>query len=123
MGSKVLATKNCVVCGREFNWRKKWERNWDSIKFCSDACRRSAKTLDDHYEKAILNLLNQRARGATICPSEVLAADQKQNKSEMEKVRQAARRLVHDGQIEITQKGHVVDPSEFCGPIRLKMKN
>jgi hypothetical protein len=21
-------------------WRKRWERNWDEVKYCSDACRR-----------------------------------------------------------------------------------
>ncbi|MEI6155910.1 MAG: DUF2256 domain-containing protein [bacterium] len=32
--------KICVVCGRPFQWRKRWERVWDEVKFCSDACRR-----------------------------------------------------------------------------------
>ena len=34
-----LPTKPCVVCGRPFTWRKKWEKVWDEVKFCSDACR------------------------------------------------------------------------------------
>ncbi|WBO24668.1 DUF2256 domain-containing protein [Sphingomonas abietis] len=38
-----LPTKTCVVCGRPFAWRKKWERDWDNVKFCSDRCRTSAK--------------------------------------------------------------------------------
>jgi hypothetical protein len=21
-------------------WRKRWAKNWDDVKFCSDACRR-----------------------------------------------------------------------------------
>ena len=33
-----LPTKPCVVCGRPFTWRKKWEKVWDEVKFCSDAC-------------------------------------------------------------------------------------
>ncbi|NBW31811.1 MAG: DUF2256 domain-containing protein [bacterium] len=32
--------KICVVCGRPFQWRKRWERVWDEVKYCSDACRR-----------------------------------------------------------------------------------
>ncbi|MFZ9767591.1 MAG: DUF2256 domain-containing protein [Candidatus Limnocylindrus sp.] len=32
--------KVCVVCGRPFQWRKRWERVWDEVKYCSDACRR-----------------------------------------------------------------------------------
>lgn len=34
-----LPTKVCAACGRPFTWRKKWEKNWDSVKYCSDACR------------------------------------------------------------------------------------
>ncbi|MFN4940587.1 MAG: DUF2256 domain-containing protein, partial [Bacteroidota bacterium] len=24
-----------------FVWRKKWERDWESVKYCSDRCRKS----------------------------------------------------------------------------------
>ena len=34
-----LPTKKCIVCGLEFSWRKKWERNWDEVKYCSKLCR------------------------------------------------------------------------------------
>jgi len=37
---KQQPTKTCPVCQRDFAWRKKWQRDWDSVKFCSDACRR-----------------------------------------------------------------------------------
>jgi hypothetical protein len=33
-------TRTCAHCGRPFEWRKKWERDWEQVKFCSDACRR-----------------------------------------------------------------------------------
>ncbi|MBA3853078.1 MAG: DUF2256 domain-containing protein [Gemmatimonas sp.] len=35
-----LPEKDCLSCGRPFTWRKKWERDWDAVKYCSDACRR-----------------------------------------------------------------------------------
>jgi hypothetical protein len=35
-----LPEKICAACGRLFAWRKKWERDWANVKFCSDACRR-----------------------------------------------------------------------------------
>jgi hypothetical protein len=38
----------------------------------------------------------------------------------MERTRQAARRLTAQGIIEITQQGHLVDPSTAKGPIRLR---
>jgi len=37
-----LPAKPCAVCGRPFAWRKKWARDWEAVKFCSDRCRRSA---------------------------------------------------------------------------------
>ncbi|REC95171.1 DUF2256 domain-containing protein [Kushneria indalinina] len=36
-----LPTKTCPVCSRPFTWRKKWARNWDSVTYCSERCRRS----------------------------------------------------------------------------------
>jgi hypothetical protein len=35
----TLPTKTCVVCRRPFAWRKKWERDWEQVKYCSDRCR------------------------------------------------------------------------------------
>ena len=35
-----LPSKPCVACGRPMTWRKRWEKNWDEVKYCSDACRR-----------------------------------------------------------------------------------
>ena len=40
-GNKAsLPAKPCVACGRPMSWRKAWARNWDEVKFCSEACRR-----------------------------------------------------------------------------------
>lgn len=33
-----LPSKFCVVCGRPFSWRKKWERCWDEVTTCSKRC-------------------------------------------------------------------------------------
>ena len=35
-----LPTKVCAACGLPFAWRKKWERDWDAVRFCSDRCRK-----------------------------------------------------------------------------------
>jgi len=37
-----LPSKVCVACGRPYAWRKKWERDWESVKYCSDRCKRNA---------------------------------------------------------------------------------
>ena len=36
-----LPTKVCPVCNREFEWRKKWEDDWENVKYCSQRCRRN----------------------------------------------------------------------------------
>ncbi|MGN6388649.1 MAG: DUF2256 domain-containing protein [Burkholderiaceae bacterium] len=42
-GNKAaLPTKPCAVCGRPMSWRRKWARNWEAVKYCSEACRRHA---------------------------------------------------------------------------------
>ncbi|WP_163930046.1 DUF2256 domain-containing protein [Paraferrimonas sp. SM1919] len=33
-----LPSKVCPVCLRPFNWRKKWQANWESVKYCSKQC-------------------------------------------------------------------------------------
>ena len=38
-----LPVKVCESCNRPYNWRKKWEKCWDEVKFCSDRCRNLAK--------------------------------------------------------------------------------
>ena len=35
-----LPAKTCAACGRPFAWRRKWRKDWDQVKCCSDACRR-----------------------------------------------------------------------------------
>lgn len=35
-----LPQKTCVACGLPFSWRKKWERDWETVRFCSDRCRK-----------------------------------------------------------------------------------
>jgi len=103
-------------------WRKSWERNWDNVKYCSDACRKRKVTSEDAaLEESILGLLAQRKAGATICPSEAARLVGGDGWRElMEPARRAARRLVSDGEVEITQQGKVVDPSTAKGPIRIR---
>lgn len=35
-----LPQKICLTCQRPFTWRKKWEKVWDEVKYCSDKCRK-----------------------------------------------------------------------------------
>lgn len=120
--------KLCQTCGRAFSWRKKWERDWDAIRYCSDACRgHKPGEADRALEAAILELLAERGREKTICPSEaaklVGGKDTRRDwEGLMEPARAAARRLAAAGKIVITQKGVVVEPSTAKGPIRLRLR-
>jgi len=34
-----LPQKTCATCGLPFVWRKKWAKDWDAVRYCSDKCR------------------------------------------------------------------------------------
>jgi hypothetical protein len=36
-----LPSKICIKCNRPFSWRKKWERSWEEVKFCSEGCKKA----------------------------------------------------------------------------------
>jgi Protein of unknown function (DUF3253) len=76
---------------------------------------------DARLEAAILDLLGRRAPTSTICPSDAARAVAPDGwRDLMEPARRAARRLVADGRVVITQGGRVVDPSTATGPIRIR---
>jgi len=114
--------KTCVSCGRRIEWRKKWERDWDSVSYCSRACRgQGVDAVDRQLEAMIRELLATRAARATICPSDAARAVSPDGwRDLMEPARRAARRLVAAGEVDITQGGQVVDPSTAKGPIRIR---
>ncbi|MFK7882868.1 MAG: DUF3253 domain-containing protein [Phycisphaerales bacterium] len=122
-GSKTLPTKPCVVCGREIVWRKKWERDWDGVRYCSTACRvRGKGAVDGEIERVMMEMLEGRSKGASACPSEIARRVFGESwRGEMERVRSAARRLVEAGRVEITQGGVVVDPSRAKGAVRIRI--
>jgi hypothetical protein len=130
--------KLCKTCGRPFVYNEQHTQDWDIVKFCSDACRNqklavSPVELSSDLEHAILALLAERGPAKTICPSEaaklVAGNDRKKEKSHrrewealMEPARAAARRLVAQNRIVITQHNRIVDPATAKGPIRLRLR-
>ena len=83
---------------------------------------------DGALEAAIRDLLATRAAAATICPSEAArkvalqrgSAEEDAWRPLMESARQAARRLVDRGEVEVLQRGRVVDPATAKGPVRIR---
>ncbi|NCQ11761.1 MAG: DUF2256 domain-containing protein [Bacteroidetes bacterium] len=41
MKKSNLPSKICLTCKRPFTWRKKWERDWENVKYCSERCKRN----------------------------------------------------------------------------------
>ncbi len=39
-----LPVKLCATCGRPFTWRRKWARDWEEVRYCSERCRRNKDT-------------------------------------------------------------------------------
>ncbi|WP_447646213.1 DUF2256 domain-containing protein [Nocardioides zeae] len=113
--------KTCRSCGRRIEWRKKWERDWDQVQYCSTACRRRGITEVDERLEALM--LQQVSRGrATTDPAAIAlaVADGDEAADLTEPARRAARRLVARGEAEIVQRGKVVDPSTAKGAFEVR---
>ncbi|ANS27448.1 hypothetical protein WSS_A21254 [Rhodococcus opacus M213] len=76
---------------------------------------------DSELEERIRALLDARSASSSICPSDVARAVAPDDwRPLMEPVREAARRLADAGEVEVTQRGAVVDPGSARGPIRIR---
>lgn len=45
MPRKPLPQKICATCQKPYSWRKKWEKNWDEVRYCSERCRKNKNSL------------------------------------------------------------------------------
>ncbi len=37
----TLPSKPCTVCKQPMTWRRAWAKNWDTVRYCSEACRKN----------------------------------------------------------------------------------
>ena len=108
--------KTCARCGRRFSWRKKWERDWAQVLYCSASCRRrKVGAADRAREERIMSMLE--ATPASGLPLHDLAVE----RDEVEDLRQAARRLAIEGRIQMLQKGRPVEPRDIRGPVEIAL--
>lgn len=52
---RSLPSKLCLVCERPFTWRKKWERDWEHVKYCSKKCASGASKNRRESARALPN--------------------------------------------------------------------
>jgi hypothetical protein len=81
-----------------------------------------AQPSESEIEERIFALLDARAEGKTICPSDAARALCPADwRPLMDPVRDVAYALADAGRIEVTQSGEVVDGRTARGPIRLRL--
>jgi hypothetical protein len=113
--------KTCASCGRRIQWRAKWAKNWDDVRYCSDACRRRRLTSVDVRLENLLRALVQSAGRTGVDPDDAArGVDPQAWEALREPARRAARRLVAGGVAEMVQGGRVVDPSTAKGAVRVR---
>jgi len=83
----------------------------------------SSSGADPRLVASIRELLAARDDGKTICPSEAArAVGGEQWRELMQPAREAARELVELSEVEVTQRGEVVDVTTARGPVRIRRK-
>jgi len=77
----------------------------------------------DELRAAILDLARERGPSKTICPSDAARAVGGDGwRDLMDDARDVARELARAGDVEISQKGTVLDPDQpWRGPIRIRI--
>lgn len=77
----------------------------------------------DRLKSTILALARHRGPESSICPSDAArAVDDKNWRGLMDDARELARELAKSGDVQITQRGDVLDPDGIWrGPIRIRI--
>jgi len=101
-------------------WRKAWEKNWQTLRYCSDACRR--QKLDKTggaIREALLALVGASPK---LCdPLEVARALWPGDWSaHQEDVRRVVRQLAAEGLIALYQNGRRTEELNFKGAIFIR---
>ena len=114
-----METKHCNSCGRPFDKQKRFEKNWDEIKYCSAKCRK--EKLEKNQTELEVFIIEKLSLVSNICPSQIATEffGKDRMKQMMEPVRCACRRLHLADKIKITQGNKPIKTLNFRGPIRI----
>jgi hypothetical protein len=82
------------------------------------------ESVNQQLRAAILDLARERGPAKTICPSDAARQVGGDNwRDLMDDARDIARQLARSGDVEISQKGEVLDPdAAWRGPIRIRAR-
>ena len=117
--------KNCSSCGRSFTWRKSFAKNWEHVKYCSNACRkRKLSKIDKQIENSILELLEAETYSNPLSTDQIADfLDFGNDKNLLESIKRAARRLEMKSFVIITQDGKRVDSSTAKGHLQIRKQD
>lgn len=115
-----LPSKICPVCGRRFQWRKKWAADWEQVRFCSKRCKATRLDATDQAIEDTLRRLLRTHPNQAIALSAI--AEHLPIDPNTERARNAARRLVARGEAVLVDKGRVIEPEHARGPLWLRGK-
>tara|TARA_Y100000768_G_scaffold91694_1_gene66132 strand:- start:841 stop:1221 length:381 start_codon:yes stop_codon:yes gene_type:complete len=117
--------KNCSSCGRSFTWRKSFAKNWEDVKYCSNACRnRKLSKIDQQIENSILELLEAETYSNPLSTDQIADfLDFGNDKNLLESIKRAARRLEMKSFVIITQDGKRVDSSTAKGHFQIRKQD
>ncbi len=119
-----LPTKTCIICGRTITWRKKWERDWHNVRYCSKSCRsRGVNDTDRQLETLVLSLLNSQPAGKQFTMNDITSDFRSGLKpATPDDVMHALRRLASDGRLEFLMNGRPTSPSAAKGNCQVRVK-
>lgn len=92
------------------------------MRYCSAACRSRGVSDSDRRIEAEIRRLVDQGRGVTDDQVAAVLVGLGLG-GEREAVRRAARRLEVDGEVELLQRGRVVDPSTASGPVLIRRRS
>ncbi len=122
---KNFPQKNCSSCGRSFTWRKSFAKNWEDVKYCSNACRnRKLSKIDKQIENSILELLEAETYPTPLSTDQIADFLDFGNETDLLESRiRAARRLERKSFVIITQDGKRVDSSTAKGHFQIRKQD
>jgi hypothetical protein len=105
-------------------WRKAWEKNWDSMRYCSDSCRRDKFDKNSiHVREAILILTKKSGPSKPVPQEDVVKyLWPHEGLTRLEEVRRVARILHSEELITIIQNGRPITDLNFKGPAQFIIK-